>query len=1241
MSSLSRFSIPCKIHSKACIIPRHVAPKRGYTRLSHPRTYRTLRNDETSLTFPKIWPKSGSRRAIKCLHGRGSHDVMSVRAFQTSAATAKSEKSADKSNALIDKSRVMRNIKRVLVANRGEISIRIQRACKEMGIQTISIYAAEDERALHRIISDESYKVGKSSATLKGADTSPVAAYLDQKEIIDLALRHKVDAIHPGYGFLSENGDFAHLVESHGIAFIGPSADAVHSMGDKVAARHVAVEAGIPVVPGGFLPFKDAESAVAICKEIGFPIMLKAAYGGGGRGMRRVYSENELAEAFERASSEARSAFGNGDLFVEKLVIGGRHIEVQVMGDFYGNIVHLLERDCSVQRRHQKVIEIAPAPFLDEAVRKRILEDAVTLMRHVKYQNAGTVEFLVEGDKHYFIEVNARLQVEHTITEEITGIDLVKTQIAVSSGKSLEDLNISQERIDRSVNTNEKGERGPVAIQCRITTEDSQQDFRPSTGPGIRLDGAIGASGAVISPHFDSLLVKLISRGNNFKEAVARADRALNETRIRGVITNIPFLKNVLDHPKFLDGTANVQFLDEHPELVYYDTLEISSQNICNYLAEVIVNGPHTHLVNSKNIPVRSAAILPPLSQYPQNGFLMNSAFGGGSWAGPPESVDISNRIVLKNSSPWGYKNLLDAVGPSEFAKKIRENSSLLLTDTTLRDAHQSLLATRLRTYDMLKIAPYYSHSLNNLFSLENWGGATYDVAYRFLRECPWRRLELLRENIPNIPFQMLLRGANAVGYTAYPDNAIFKFCEEAVKYGMDIFRIFDSLNYLDNLKLGIHDMAGLLTPASAKLLIGTLRKEFPDLPLHVHTHDTAGCGVASMLAAARAGADIVDVCVDSLSGLTSQPSMGALVASLKHSPLNPSLNLSTISHFSDYWERVRRYYGPFDCTDTLKSGSSDVYEHEIPGGQYTNLHMQAWSMGMADQWAEIKSAYKEANDFLGNPPKVTPTSKVVGDLAQFMVQNKIFSSDLIQKADQLSFPSSVVEYFQGYLGQHPFGFPTLSQLKVLKGAKILTHRPGESLPPVDWKTIRHNLEETYGRKFKETELLSSILYPKVFAEYLEFVKIYGDVSVLPTANYFVGAEPGETITINMAGREVQVKYIAKTHILDDGSRDVFFEVMGFPRTINVKDKNAKQASNRNMQADFSDYKQIGAPMPGTIISYRVQENEEVVKGQPLVVVSAMKMETVVVAPCNGIVASIPLKDGDTVETNDLLIKLT
>ena len=894
---------------------------------------------------------------------------------------------------------------------------------------------------MHRLKADEAYLVGKG--------LPPVQAYLNFPEIIRVAKENNVDAIHPGYGFLSERSDFAQACIDAGIKFIGPSPAVMSRMGDKVEARKTAIAAGLQVIPGTEAPMTQVSEARDFVTKSGLPVMLKAAYGGGGRGMRVVRSMDELEENFDRAVSEAVSAFGNGAMFIEKFIEHPRHIEVQILGDSAGNVVHLYERDCSVQRRHQKIVEIAPAPKLDPETRQRILEDAIKIAQFVGYQNAGTVEFLLdENGQHYFIEVNARLQVEHTITEEVTDVDIVQSQIQIAAGKTLPDLNLNQENIQV---------RG-CALQCRVTTEDPAKGFQPDTGRievfrsgegfGIRLDGASAFAGAIISPYYDSLLVKVIAHAHDLPSASAKMDRALREFRVRGVKTNIPFLLNVLGHKKFVDALYDTNFIDQNSQLFKFTASHNRAQRLLRYLANVMVNGPMTPFSTS----------LPPARIAPQ----------------------CPDYDKLKPTPP-GWRDVFVKDGPEAFAKAVRNHKGLLLMDTTYRDAHQSLLATRVRTHDLLRVSPFVGAKLNNLFSLENWGGATFDVAMRFLHEDPWVRLRKMRELMPNIPFQMLLRGANAVGYTSYPDNVVFKFCEEAKNAGMDIFRVFDSLNYLPNILIGmeaagaaggivegaisytgdvsdpkrtkynldyylklsdeivkagthvlcIKDMAGLMKPRAAKLLVTALRDRHPDVPIHIHTHDTAGAGVASMLACAEAGADVVDVAVDSMSGMTSQPSMGALVAALQGSELDTKLTLQDVSRYSAYWEQTRTLYAPFECTVTMKSGNADVYDNEIPGGQYTNLQFQAYSLGLGTQFEGIKQAYREANLLLGDIIKVTPASKVVGDLAQFMVQNKLTAKDIEERAEELSFPSSVVEFMQGFIGEPHGGFPEPLRSKV------------------------------------------------------------------------------------------------------------------------------------------------------------------------------------------------------------------
>ncbi|KAI0215761.1 Pyruvate carboxylase, mitochondrial [Lamellibrachia satsuma] len=978
-----------------------------------------------------------------------------------------------------------------------------------------------------------------------------------------------------------------------------------------------------------------------------------------GEGMRRVNKMEDIKDAFTRATSEAQAAFGNGALFLEKFIERPRHIEVQIMGDKYGNVIHLFERDCSVQRRHQKVIEIAPAPNLDPEVRDAMLNDAVQLAQNVGYENAGTVEFLLDkSGKYYFIEVNARLQVEHTVTEEITGVDLVHTQIRVTEGKSLPEMGLNQNDV-----TSNGG-----AIQCRMTTEDPAKQFQPDTGRievfrsgegmGIRLDGAATFAGAIISPYYDSLLVKVIAHAKSHERACYKMERALREFRIRGVKTNTPFLLNVLHNPAFMHGAVDTYFIDENPELFQFPPAQNRAQKLLYFLGETMVNGPVTMLATTIKPPILEPTV-PPMPFYPE--------------------------------TPKGWKDVLKEKGPEGFARAVRDHKGLLLTDTTFRDAHQSLLATRVRTHDLKRISPYVTHNFNNLFSVENWGGATFDVAMRFLRECPWERLETLRKLIPNVPFQMLLRGANAVGYTSYPDNVVHEFCEIAVQCGMDVFRVFDSLNYIPNLKLGmeaagnaggvveaaisytgdvsnpektkynlqyyldlsdelvkagthilgIKDMAGLLRPQAAKLLVSALRDRHPDIPIHMHTHDTAMAGVASMLAAAEAGADVVDVAVDSMSGMTSQPSMGAVVASLERSPLDTGISLPNVNKYSAYWEQTRQLYAPFESTVTLKSGNSDIYLNEIPGGQYTNLQFQAFSLGLAEQFEEIKAKYKEANMLLGDIIKVTPSSKVVGDLAQFMVQNKLSATMVEERADELSFPLSVVEFMQGLVGQPVGGFPEPLRTKILKGAPKMEGRPGASMPPLDFKALKADLQEQHGMRITDRDVLSSAMYPKVFDDFCEFEKQYGPVDKLDTRTYFIGPDIAQELTIALEkGKMLNIKPLATSQLNDAGEREVFFEVNGQLRSVYVKDKTALEAISFHPKAVKGQKGSIGAPMPGEIIDIKVKEGDKVEKGELLMVISAMKMEMSVTAPITGVVKSISVEKGMKMQGEDLLLEL-
>eukprot|EP01064_Diplonema_japonicum_P027642 TRINITY_DN4033_c0_g2_i1.p1 TRINITY_DN4033_c0_g2~~TRINITY_DN4033_c0_g2_i1.p1 ORF type:complete len:1204 (+),score=419.60 TRINITY_DN4033_c0_g2_i1:58-3612(+) len=1145
-------------------------------------------------------------------------------------------------------------IKKVMSANRGEIAIRVFRAAAEMGLKTVALYSKEDAMGVHRLKADEAFLIGKGK--------SPIEAYLNIDEIVRVAKEHEVDAIHPGYGFLSERADFAQAVEDAGMTFIGPTPSMVQQMGDKLEAKKAAHACGIPIAGGDEGAIESLDQAHHVCQKIGYPVILKAAYGGGGRGMRVVEREEDLDDNFERCTSEALKSFGDGSVFIEKFIKNPRHIEVQILADNYGNVVHLFERDCSVQRRHQKVIEIAPAPNLPDDVRDRITASAVKLCKTVGYRNAGTVEFLVDqNNDFYFIEVNPRLQVEHTVTEEITGIDIVQSQIRIAAAESLPELGLTQDDVTF------KG----AAIQARVTTEDPANGFQPDTGRlevfrtgegmGIRLDGC-NYTGGVISPHYDSLLVKVTSKAQNHDQAARKLARALEEFRVRGVSTNIPFITSTLGHPVFRQGLTDTSFIDSHPELLVPSTSLNRAQKLLYYLADVKVNGPKTPLATAIE-PVHTEPVA-------------------------PEITEADRKYIAEN----GLRYLLKNEGVDAFLKKVRDTPGTLIMDTTMRDAHQSLLATRVRTRDLVAIAPYTAKALaESSYSLECWGGATFDVSLRFLRECPWDRLRELRKAIPNIPFQMLLRGANGVGYTSYPDNAVYEFCKHAVEAGIDIFRVFDSLNYVPNMVLGIDaakkaggvaeaaicytgdicdpnrtkytleyyldfaqqlmdagahclcvkDMAGLLKPNSAKLLISELRKKFPDTVIHVHTHDTSGAGVAAMLAAAEAGADAVDVALDSMSGMTSQPSLGAVCASLSGTELDTKINTEETGILSDYWEAARGMYGPFECTATMKSGNSDVYNHEIPGGQYTNMHFQAFSLGLSDKWGDIKKAYAAANQCLGDIVKVTPSSKVVGDLAQFMVQNDLKTQeDVIANAEGLSFPSSVVEYFQGLIGHPPGGFPEPLRTLVLKGAKTYEGRPGSDLTPIDFGAVKAMLAEKFG-SVTDDDVQSYVMYPKVFEEYKFFKQDYGHVSNLPTPVYFSGLKENSEISVDIQkGKTVHIKLKTVGPLDATGHREVYFEMNGQPRSVYIECNEAVDSSTVREKADKTDDGSIGAPMPGEVVLVKVEKDQQVVKGDPLVILSAMKMETVVGAPISGRVKRITADKGDLVKGGDLLLEI-
>ncbi|SCV26235.1 probable PYC2 Pyruvate carboxylase 2 [Fusarium fujikuroi] len=1133
------------------------------------------------------------------------------------------------------------HVKKILVANRGEIPIRIFRTAHELSLHTVAVFSYEDRLSMHRQKADEAYVIGK-----RGQYT-PVGAYLAGDEIIKIAVEHNVQMIHPGYGFLSENAEFARSVEKAGLIFVGPSPDVIDSLGDKVSARKLANAANVPVVPGTPGAVERYEEVKDFTDKYGFPIIIKAAFGGGGRGMRVVREQESLKESFERATSEAKTAFGNGTVFVERFLDKPKHIEVQLLGDNHGNIVHLYERDCSVQRRHQKVVEIAPAKDLPAEVRDNILADAVRLAKTAGYRNAGTAEFLVDQqNRYYFIEINPRIQVEHTITEEITGIDIVAAQIQIAAGATLNQLGLTQDRIST---------RG-FAIQCRITTEDPAKGFSPDTGKievyrssggnGVRLDTGNGFAGAVITPHYDSMLTKCTCHGSTYEIARRKVLRALIEFRIRGVRTNIPFLASLLTHPTFIDGNCWTTFIDDTPQLFDLIGSQNRAQKLLAYLGDVAVNG--SSIKGQIGEPKFKGEI-----QVPE---LINSA---------GEKIDTSTPCTK------GWRNIILEQGPKAFAKAVREYKGTLLMDTTWRDAHQSLLATRVRTVDLLGIAKETSHALSNLYSLECWGGATFDVAMRFLYEDPWDRLRKMRKLVPNIPFQMLLRGANGVAYSSLPDNAIDHFVDQAKKNGVDIFRVFDALNDINQLEVGIKavqkaggvaegtisysgdmlrpgkkynleyylDLADKL-PHAATLLIGSIRKKYPDLPIHVHTHDSAGTGVASMVACAKAGADAVDAATDSLSGMTSQPSINAIIASLEGSECDPGLDPKLVRSLDVYWQQLRLLYSPFEAH--LAGPDPEVYEHEIPGGQLTNMMFQASQLGLGSQWLETKKAYEHANELLGDIVKVTPTSKVVGDLAQFMVSNGLSPEDVKAKASQLDFPGSVLEFLEGLMGQPYGGFPEPLRTDALRGRRKLDKRPGLFLDPVDFVKTKRELGKKYGAPVTECDVASYVMYPKVFEDYKKFVQQYGDLSVLPTRYFLSRPEIGEEFNVELEkGKVLILKLLAVGPLSENtGQREVFFEMNGEVRQVTVVDKKAAVENISRPKADANDSSQVGAPMSGVLVELRVHEGSEVKKGDPIAILSAMKMEMSISAPHSGKVSNLQVREGDSVDGSDLVCRI-
>ena len=1149
--------------------------------------------------------------------------------------------------------KTIRPIQKLLAANRSEIAIRIFRAANELGLRTVAIYSQEDRLALHRFKADEAYQIG--------AGKGPVEAYLDIPGIITLAKEKDVDAIHPGYGFLSENPALARACEKAGITFIGPSPDLLELLGDKTAARRLAASAGVPVLPGTENPVKSASEAHKIAQEIGYPVIVKAAMGGGGRGMRVVHGAAQLDALLEEAQGEARSAFGDASVFLEKYLPRARHLEVQILVDHHDSLLHLYERDCSVQRRHQKVVEVAPAANLPASVREELCEAAVQLARKANYRNAGTVEFLydVDSQEWYFIEVNPRIQVEHTVTEMVTGIDLVRSQILVAQGHKLHEPPLA-------LPTQENVPLNGTALQCRVTTEDPEKNFAPDYGKistyrspagfGIRLDGGTAYAGAMLAAYYDSLLVKVTAWGTNLPEACQRMDRALREFRIRGVKTNIPFVENVVNHPKFRAGDVTTSFLDESPELFRFPSRGDRASKLLSYIGDVILNGNPE--VKGKPVP---------------QGF-------------DTAVVPTAPGLV----APAGTRQLLEKFGPKKFAAWARKEKRLLITDTTFRDAHQSLLATRMRTYDLLATASVVAQRLPNLFSLEMWGGATFDTSLRFLHEDPWQRLRELRRRIPNICFQMLLRGANAVGYASYPDNVIVEFVREAHDQGIDIFRIFDSLNSIENMrvsidatletdavceaaicytgdildkgrpkyslkyyvamarqleKLGAHflaikDMAGLCKPYAAFELVKALRDEIA-IPIHFHTHDTSGINSASVLKAAEAGVDVADAAIASMSGGTSQPNLNSIVEALRHTPRDTKLSIETLNECSDYWETVRTYYLPFDSAP--KSGSARLYQHEIPGGQYTNLREQATAMGLGHRWREAEKMYAEVNLLFGDIVKVTPSSKVVGDMTLFLMAKEMQPADILKLDEKhdISFPNSVVEMFSGVLGVPPGGWPKKLQKIILRGRAPVKGRPSANLEAVNFEEEQKALEKKAGHPIRRDDLLSYLLYLEVFLKYDRFRQAYSDVSVLPTPAFFYGLKSGEEITVEIeSGKSLIIKFLTIGEPHPDGTRTLFFELNGQPREVNVRDRGLRVVERAHPKADPADPGQVAAPTAGVISGIAVQANHTVERGAKLLTLEAMKMQSNIYAPIAGRIVKLQVTPRQHVEAKDLLVTI-
>ena len=1146
----------------------------------------------------------------------------------------------------------MADFQKILIANRGEIAIRIMRACNEMGKKTVGVFAEEDKLGLHRFKADEAYRIGEGMG--------PVAAYLSINEIIRVAKMSGADAIHPGYGLLSENPDFVDACHDNGITFIGPKAATMRKLGDKASARRVAIEADVPVIPATEVLGDDMAAIKKEAAEVGYPLMLKASWGGGGRGMRPIMSEDELEEKVLEGRREAEAAFGNGEGYLEKMIMKARHVEVQILGDSHGAIYHLWERDCSVQRRNQKVVERAPAPYLSAAQREQLCQLGKKICKHVNYECAGTVEFLMDMDsgKFYFIEVNPRVQVEHTVTEEVTGIDIVRAQILISEGKSLVEATGCASQYDVQLDGH--------ALQCRVTTEDPQNNFIPdygriqmyrsATGPGIRLDGGTAYSGAVITRFYDSLLTKVTARAPTPDMAIARMDRALREFRIRGVSTNIAFVENLLKHPTFLNNEYHTKFIDETPSLFDFKKRRDRATKILTYIADITVNG-HPETAGRAKPAADIKAPRPPVKP----------------------TTDV----------PDGTRTLLDAKGPEAVADWMRDQSQLLITDTTMRDGHQSLLATRMRSIDMINVAPAYATKMNTLFSVECWGGATFDVAYRFLQECPWQRLRDIRAQMPNIMTQMLLRASNGVGYTNYPDNAVQSFVAQAAASGVDVFRVFDSLNWVENMRvamdavgtsgkviegticytgdlldparakydlkyyvgmakeleaagahvLGLKDMAGLLKPAAGRALVKALKEE-TSLPIHFHTHDTSGAAIATVLAVSDAGVDVVDAAMDAFSGNTSQPTLGSIVEALKGSDRDTGLDVTAIREISNYFEQVRGHYAAFESG--LQAPASEVYLHEMPGGQFTNLKAQARSLGLEERWHEVAQTYADVNQMFGDIVKVTPSSKVVGDMALMMVSQNLTRAQVEDPATDVVFPDSVVEMMDGALGQPPGGWPAAIQAKILKGEKPNTDRPGAHLKPVDLDATRADLSDQLdGRNVDDEDLNGYLMYPKVFLDYMGRHRTYGPVRTLPTSAFFYGMQPGDEISAEIdPGKTLEIRMQAVSEVSEDGEVKVFFELNGQPRTIRVMNRAAASEKVSRPKAEAGNANHIGAPMPGVVATVAAQTGVEVKEGDLLLTIEAMKMETGIHAERDAVVKAVHVNAGGQIDAKDLLIEL-